>query len=56
MISARAILKPGGTLALEIGYSQEVAAREVLRDWRDVRAVPDLQGIPRVVIAQKACS
>jgi release factor glutamine methyltransferase len=53
---AREVLKPGGTLALEIGYSQEVAAREVLRDWRDVRAVPDLQGIPRVVIAQKAFS
>ena len=50
---ARAALKPGGFLAIEIGYSQEAAVRAVLRDWRDVRTVPDLQGIPRVVVARK---
>ncbi|MBZ5631072.1 MAG: peptide chain release factor N(5)-glutamine methyltransferase [Acidobacteriia bacterium] len=50
---ARAALKPGGTLAMEIGFSQEAAVREVLRDWSDVRIVPDLQGIPRVVLARK---
>ena len=50
---ARAALKPGGFLAIEIGYSQEAAVRAVLCDWRDVRTVPDLQGIPRVVVAQK---
>jgi release factor glutamine methyltransferase len=49
---ARAALKPGGFLAIEIGYSQEAAARAVLRDWQDVRAVPDLQGIPRVIVAK----
>ncbi len=49
---ARDVLKPGGVLALEIGYSQEAAVREVLRDWDEVRAVPDLQGIPRVVLAR----
>ncbi len=49
---ARAALKPGGYLALEIGYSQEAAVRAVLRDWQDVRAVPDLQGIPRVIVAK----
>lgn len=49
---ARAALKPGGFLAMEIGYSQEAAARAVLRDWQDVRAVPDLQGIPRVIVAE----
>jgi release factor glutamine methyltransferase len=49
---ARAALKPGGFLAIEIGYSQEAAARTVLRDWQDVRAVPDLQGIPRVIVAK----
>jgi len=51
---ARKVLRPGGTLALEIGYSQEAAVREVLRDWDDVRSVPDLQGIPRVVVARKS--
>jgi release factor glutamine methyltransferase len=50
---ARAALKPGGFLAVEIGYSQEAAVREVLLDWQDVRAVPDLQGIPRVIVAKK---
>ncbi|MFI5088280.1 MAG: peptide chain release factor N(5)-glutamine methyltransferase [Terriglobales bacterium] len=49
---ARAALKPGGFLAMEIGYSQEAAVRAVLRDWQDVRAVPDLQGIPRVIVAK----
>ena len=50
---ARAALKPGGFLAIEIGYSQEDAVRAVLHDWQDVRAVPDLQGIPRVIVARK---
>ena len=50
---ARAALKPGGYLAIEIGYSQEAAARAVLRDWQEVRAVPDLQGIPRVMVARR---
>ena len=49
---ARAALKPGGFLAMEIGYSQEAAVRAVLRDWQDMRAVPDLQGIPRVIVAK----
>lgn len=49
---ARAALKPGGYLAIEIGYSQEAAVRAVLCDWQDVRAVPDLQGIPRVIVAK----
>jgi release factor glutamine methyltransferase len=49
---ARAALKPGGYLAIEIGYSQEAAVRTVLRDWQDVRAAPDLQGIPRVMVAK----
>jgi release factor glutamine methyltransferase len=49
---AHAALKPGGFLAIEIGYTQEAAVRAVLRDWQDVRAVPDLQGIPRVIVAR----
>jgi release factor glutamine methyltransferase len=49
---ARRVLKAGGWFAIEIGFSQEAAVREVLRDWNDVRTVPDLQGIPRVVVAK----
>jgi len=51
---ARTLLEPGGILAMEIGYSQEAAVRDVLCDWRDVHTIPDLQGIPRVAIASKA--
>ncbi len=38
---------------MEIGYSIEQPVRELLRGWQDVSAIADLQGIPRVVMAQK---
>jgi release factor glutamine methyltransferase len=50
---AHHVLKPGGYLLLEIGYSIENDVRSLLAAWRDVRSVPDLQGIPRVSIARK---
>ncbi len=50
---AHAVLKPGGWLAMEIGYSQETAVYSVLRGWRELRTNPDLQGIPRIVMARK---
>jgi release factor glutamine methyltransferase len=50
---AHAVLKSGGYLLLEIGYSIEEPVRELLPTWQDVRSVPDLQGIPRVIIARK---
>ncbi|HME31406.1 MAG TPA: peptide chain release factor N(5)-glutamine methyltransferase [Terriglobales bacterium] len=52
---AHQALKPGGWLALEIGYSMRDAVVNLLspKDWEDVRVVPDLQGIPRVVTARK---
>jgi release factor glutamine methyltransferase len=48
-------LKPGGWLALEIGYSlRDVVVNLLsLTMWDDIRVVPDLQGIPRVVVAKK---
>ena len=49
---AAAVLKSGGALVLEIGYSQEQAIRELLTDWQEVRSVADLQGIPRVIVAR----
>ncbi|MGD0930064.1 MAG: peptide chain release factor N(5)-glutamine methyltransferase [Candidatus Korobacteraceae bacterium] len=53
---AHRALKPGGWLALEIGYSMRDAVVNLLSPtmWEDVRVVPDLQGIPRVVAARKA--
>ena len=48
-------LKPGGWLAIEIGYSMRDDVVELLSPtmWESVRVVPDLQGIPRVVAAKK---
>jgi release factor glutamine methyltransferase len=50
---AHALLKPGGWLLMEIGYTQESAVRALLEDWSEVRSIPDLQGIPRVIAARK---
>jgi len=50
---ARKLLKPGGWLLLEIGFGQQPAVEALLRGWRSVSVVHDLQGIPRVVQAMK---
>jgi release factor glutamine methyltransferase len=46
-------LEPGGWFLMEIGYSIADPVHEVMREWSDFRVVPDLQGIPRVVVARK---
>jgi release factor glutamine methyltransferase len=48
-------LKPGGWLAMEIGYSMRDAVLELVsrERWDETRVVPDLQGIPRVIAARK---
>jgi release factor glutamine methyltransferase len=50
---ARPVLREGGWLVMEIGFTQSGAVLETLRDWSEARAVPDLQGIPRVIAARK---
>jgi release factor glutamine methyltransferase len=52
---AHQALKPGGWLAMEIGYSMRDAVMDLLDPtmWEEVHAVPDLQGIPRVIAARK---
>ena len=52
---AQSALKPGGWLAMEIGYSMRDMVLELLTAtmWDDIRVVPDLQGIPRVIAARK---
>jgi release factor glutamine methyltransferase len=50
---AHAALRSGGWLLMEIGYSQSERVNEMLAAWSDVHTVPDLQGIPRVVVARK---
>lgn len=46
-------LKPGGWFLMEIGYSIAEPVHEVMGGWSEFRVVPDLQGIPRVVVARK---
>src|SRR5207237_1407465 len=46
-------LKRGGWLVMEIGQSVEAGVRALLADWRDLRIIPDLQQIPRVVAARR---
>ena len=52
---AHAALKPGGWLAMEIGYSMRDMVLELLDPtlWDEPMVVPDLQGIPRVIAARK---
>ena len=50
---ARTVLKPGGWLVMEIGYSTEAQIKAMLKEWSQVRTECDLQGIPRVVLARK---
>ncbi len=47
------VLKPGGLLAMEIGFGQADAVTSLLGDWTGVRVLPDLAGIPRVVVCEK---
>jgi len=50
---AWAALKPGGLLAMEIGYGQREAVAALVSGWNEVEFLDDLQGIPRVVLARR---
>lgn len=50
---ALAVLKPGGLLAMEIGYGQRDALASLLAGWHGVNFLNDLQRIPRVVLARR---
>jgi release factor glutamine methyltransferase len=50
---ASAALRPGGWLLMEIGYSMSAAVMALLTAWHNVHTVPDLAGIPRVIVARK---
>ena len=51
---AREALKPGGWLVMEISGTIADRVRGLLSGWNEVQITNDLQGIPRVVSAQKA--
>jgi release factor glutamine methyltransferase len=53
---AGSVLRSGGWLVMEIGYSSEEKVKQLLAadgGWTNVGITPDLQGIPRVVAARK---
>ncbi len=50
---ARRVLKPGGILALELGFGQAAAVTALVHDWRGLQVFPDLAGIPRVLVCER---
>jgi release factor glutamine methyltransferase len=46
-------LKPGGVMAMEIGYGQRDALAGLLSGWREACFINDLQGIPRVALTYR---
>ena len=50
---ARAALRPGGWLVMEISGTISEAVKQLLRGWNDVKIRPDLQSSPRVAQARK---
>lgn len=53
--AAFALLRPGGLLLMEIGAAQGETLREAAlkQDWEQVRIIPDLAGLPRILAAGK---
>jgi release factor glutamine methyltransferase len=51
--AARAALRPGGWLVMEIGGTIAEGVKSLLESWDCVQIKNDLQGIPRVATAQK---
>jgi release factor glutamine methyltransferase len=52
---ARTMLVPGGVLMMEIGFGQESAVRELAHGFEVESVLPDLAGIPRIVVAHSEC-
>ena len=55
VLDAPAFLKTNGYLIMEIGFDQGEKVRQLIdeKHWRLHDVLPDLQGIPRIVVAQK---
>ena len=46
------VLRPGGWLVMELGFGTVNRVNEMLHGWSEIRVVPDLAGIPRVIAAR----
>jgi release factor glutamine methyltransferase len=53
---ARSLLVPDGWLLMEIGYGQQTAIKKLMSvsGYRDLRFIPDYQGISRVAVARRS--
>jgi len=51
-VDARRVLRPGGWLVMELGFTSLNHVQSLLAAWGDMRVVPDLAGIPRVIAAR----
>lgn len=47
------VLRPGGMLAMEIGFGQEEGLRRLMTGWGGVDFLEDLRGVRRVVVGVK---
>ncbi len=50
---AKVILRAGGLLAMEFGFGQQQALKQLLQGWDRVRFLKDYAGIARVVLAER---
>jgi len=53
-VDARRVLRPGGWLVMELGFTSLEHVQGLLASWDGLRVVPDLAGIPRVIAARAA--
>jgi release factor glutamine methyltransferase len=47
------VLKSGGLLALELGFGLAGEVQKLASDWSRLEVLPDLAGIPRVLVCEK---
>jgi release factor glutamine methyltransferase len=47
------VLRPGGWLVMELGFTSLDHVQALLAGWDTLRVVPDLAGIPRVIAARR---
>ena len=47
------VLRPGGLLAVELGYDSLPGVLALLEEWDDVETQPDLAGITRIALARR---
>jgi release factor glutamine methyltransferase len=50
---AHRVLKRGGILALELGFTQSEAVAALAHGWRNLQLLPDLAGIPRLLVCER---